>query len=123
MKHLIATEYQECKSYWEWAQYHPLLKEFLIKHCNENKSGSWFVKALKAIGMRPGLLDYQYPIPNVKYLGLWIEMKRSDEINKKKRENQGEWIEKLNKVGHYATYAYGCDHAIAITTNYLENRI
>lgn len=120
---LHASEYQECKTYWQWAQYQPQLSEYLIKICNENQNKPWFTKALIAIGMRPGLPDYHYPIPNDNWAGLWIEMKTKKTKKHIKRANQDLWIEKLKRVNHYATYAYGSDDAISITKEYIENRI
>jgi hypothetical protein len=78
---------------------------------------------LKLIGLRSGLPDYFLPVPNDKYIGLWLEMKRRNQINVKKRDNQNEWIAKLNNIGHYASYAYGCDHAFEIAHKYLNNKI
>jgi len=123
MQILIPSEYQECKAFWGYAQRIPTLGEYLIKHANERIGHSWFTKALIAIGMRPGLLDYQWPVPNRKYLGLWLEFKRKDQREEKKKPEQDEWIEKLLKIGHYATYAYGCDDAIKIYTDYVNNRL
>lgn len=118
----LPSEYQECKAFWKWAQFHPLIGEYLIKHCNESQSKSWFIRALISIGMRPGIPDYQFPLSNNKYKGLWIEMK-SKKKGAKRGILQDKWINKLNKINHYATYAYGCDEAIKITLDYIENRI
>lgn len=120
---LIPSEYQECKSFWQYA----IAKGFdgdLIKNANERKGGeSWFIQILYAIGFRKGLLDYHYIVANEKYHGLWIEMKRIDQRDKKKSQEQNEWIEKLLKRGHYASYAYGVDEAIKIYMDYVNNRL
>lgn len=123
MQRLIPTEYQECKAFWNYAQNVPLLKKYLIKHANERIGYSWFTKALIAIGMRPGLLDYQWPVSNLKYHGLWLEFKRIDQRGKKKDKDQDEWIENLLEIGHYASYVYGCDEAIKVYTDYVNNRL
>jgi hypothetical protein len=120
---LIPSEYQECKAFWGYAQRIPQLGKYLIKHANERIGHSWFTKALIAIGMRPGLLDYQWPVRNDKYIGLWLEFKRVDQREKKKDADQEEWIENLREIGHYASYAYGCEHAIKIYTDYVNNRL
>lgn len=120
---LIPSEYQECKAFWQWAQNIPKAKKFLIKQANERNGDSWFTKALIAIGLRPGLPDYQYPIRNDKYIGLWIEVKRIDQRNVKKKPEQDEWLENLRQEGHYSSYAYGCAEAIKIYTDYVNNRI
>lgn len=120
---VIANEYQECKAFWQWAQNYEVTREFLIKNANENQSKNWFRRALIAIGMRPGLPDYHLPVANAKYIGLWIEVKTVDQKNKKKREEQDEWINKLNQIGHFATYVYGAQDAINVTTKYLKDQI
>lgn len=120
---LIPSEYQECKAFWGYAQRIPQLRKFLIKHANERIGHSWFTKALIAIGMRPGLLDYQWPVRNQKYIGLWLEFKRIDKREEKKDASQDEWIENLREIGHYASYAYGCEDAIKIYTDYVNNKL
>jgi hypothetical protein len=121
---LIPSEYQECKTFWQYATRLGFAED-LIKHANERKErdGGWFLKALFAIGFRKGLLDYQYIVANQKYHSLWIEMKRLDHDPKNNKAEQDEWIERLLKKGHYASYAYGCDHAIKIYQDYINNRL
>ncbi len=123
MQTFIPSEYQECKAFWKYANLSPKLSDSLIKHANERIGYSWFTKALVAIGMSPGLMDYQWPVPNQKYLGLWIEMKKRDQRDAPKKKEQEAWIEKLNKIGHYAAYAYGCEDAIRIYTDYVNNKL
>lgn len=90
---------------------------------NEGKRDEWYAKALINIGLTPGILDYHYIPRNDKYLGLWIDMKRIDQRGKAKDVDQERCIEMLLKNGHYATYAYGCDDAINILVNYVNNKI
>lgn len=123
MKKWISSEYQECKAYFTWAQFNPILKEYLYKIVNEGqrtpKSGFF----LKLIGMKAGLPDYHLPVANDRYHGLWLEMKKRNQINMAKRLTQSDWLEKLKKIGHYADYAYGWEHAAKITMDYLNNKI
>jgi uncharacterized protein YecT (DUF1311 family) len=118
-----ATEYQECKAYWEWAQLNPTLREFLKKDMNEGKRSAITGYYMQCIGMRKGFPDYELPVPNKKYHGLYIEMKRASARGKALRQEQLDWINRLNRIGHYATFAYGADEAIRITTDYLNNRL
>jgi hypothetical protein len=119
----VNAEYSECKKFWQYAKYHPILKQYLIKICNEGKRSPIAGKKLLDIGMRSGLPDYFLPIPNKNWYGLWLEMKRVDGRNKKKDEKQEEWIAKLIKVCYYATYTYGFDDAVRIVKDYLDDRI
>lgn len=119
---LVPSEYEECKTFWAYAQLIPITKEFLIKNCNEGLDG-WFRNALIRIGLRTGLLDYHFVPDNKKYKGLWIEMKRRDGQLKPRNKDQEDWIAKLNKIGHYACYAYGCDEAIRIVNLYITDQL
>src|SRR6267154_1620491 len=120
---LIASEYQECKAFWQYA-IEAGFHDDLVKNANERKENdSWFINALFAIGFRKGLPDYHYICANQTYHGLWIEMKRMDERGKKTKSEQDEWIARLLKKGHYASYAYGCEDAIRIYKDYVNNRI
>jgi hypothetical protein len=117
------TEYHECKIFFEWASYHPLLREYLVHHANEGKRTAVSGFYLKQIGLSPGFPDYQVMISNNKYHGLFIEMKTKEKKNHKMPENQVEWIDRLLKAGHYATFCFGADEAIKITTDYLNNKL
>lgn len=123
MSKWICSEYQECKAYYAWAQHHPVLREYLYKIVNEGKRSIREGFFLKMIGLRAGLPDYHLPVPNNSYHGFWLEMKRRDQKNKKKHEEQLNWLDKLRKIGHYACYAYGWEEAARITEDYLNNRI
>lgn len=117
------SEYQECCAYYEWAQYHPIVREYLIHHVNEGKRSIVSGKRLKLIGMRKGLPDYQLPIANQNWHGLWLEMKTPDQKTKKQKIEQIEWVNKLLLVKQYACFAFGCDHAINLTLEYLNNKM
>jgi|ERR1044071_5760802 hypothetical protein len=123
MSKWTCSEYQECKAYYAWAQYHPILREYLYKIVNEGKRSRAQGFYLQLIGMRAGLPDYHLPVANNSYHGLWIEMKTKTQKRIAKRENQLSWLDKLKKIGHYATFAYGASDAIKITLDYLNNRI
>lgn len=120
---LVPTEYEECLTFTQWCQYHPIVSKFLIKHVNEGKRSALGGIYLNHIGMRKGLPDYQIPLPNEKYVGLWIEMKLPKRKNSKMPEDQIWWINHLLAVGHYATFAYGAEEAIKITQDYFDNKL
>lgn len=114
------SEYDECKTFYEWTQWHPLLKGNVIKIVNEGRRSLHEGKKLKAIGLMKGVPDYCIAVSNNNWHSLWIEMKRVGD-NKKHSKEQVEWIDRLLKLGHYATFIAGCDEAIQVTTDYLNN--
>lgn len=120
---IIPSEYEECKAFWDYCQKILRLGMRIIHHANEGKRDEWYGRALKRIGLTAGVFDYQYVVSNDKYHSLWIEMKRKDGREKPKRPEQEAFMEMLNSNGHYATYAYGCEDAIKIYTDYVNNRL
>jgi hypothetical protein len=119
----IPTEYQECRWFYDWAQTHPLVKEYLIHHANEGKRTSVYGRLLKLIGLRPGIPDYQLPIPVGKHHGLWLEMKRRNAQKHKKKLEQENWAYRLKKINHIVDYAYGWEDAMNKTLKYLNNEL
>lgn len=119
----IATEYEESKAFWQYCQRILKLGKSIHHIPNEGMRESWFARALVQIGLLPGVLDYFIQRPNLKWHGLYIDMKRKDKRGKKTDEDQDSFIEHALKDGYYATYAYGCDDAIRIYTDYINNKI
>ena len=122
-KNQKVNEYQECKKYFEWAQGQEGVGEYLIKHVNEGKRTALMGRYLNLIGMRSGLPDYQMPVANKKWLGLWIEMKLPTGGMGAVTPMQKAWQSKLREAGHYATVAFGADEAIKVTKMYVNNEI
>jgi len=75
-------------------------------------------KNLKAEGVSAGVPDVCIPVPNKKYHGLYIEMKRQK--GGKVSEKQKEWIEKLNKLGYLAVVCRGYDEAREVVEEYMK---
>ena len=120
---IVPTEREECVAFWGYCQ-RVLKLGFSIFHVpNEGIRETWYTKALIAIGLTPGVLDYVILIPNAKYHALLIDMKRSNERHKKKNANQEAFIENALKQGYYACYAYGFDDALKIYTDYVNNKL
>jgi len=120
---VIPTEYQECKTFYQYTQTVLRLGKTIVKHVNEGARVAWWGKALCAIGLTRGVCDYQYFVPNKKYHGLWIEMKRVNERDRKRRPEQDEFIATLRAHGHYACYVYGAGEAIRILEEYMADRL
>jgi len=53
------TEYEECKTFWEYVSI-KRLDDYIIKHANERQDKPWFIKALFAIRFKQGIPDYQF---------------------------------------------------------------
>lgn len=119
----ILNEYEECKLYWEWSRFNPILREYLVHHVNEGKRSIITGKRLKDIGLTPGLPDYQLIYPNHHWHGFFLEMKRSNLKSKPQPILQKEWMEKLRRAGFYANFAYGFDDAMKQTMDYLTNKL
>lgn len=119
----VPTEYQECKAFYQYTQSVLRLGKTIVKHVNEGARVGWWGKALSLIGLTRGLCDYQYIVPNKKYHGLWLEMKRRDGYHKKKDVDQEEFIATLRAHGHYATYCYGFEDALKILTAYMADEL
>jgi len=122
MRNKCASEYQECLYFFQWSQLQHF-GQYLIKIVNEGTRTPKQAYQLRSIGMRAGLPDYYLPLPNAHWAGLWLEMKRRDRQRMVRDPRQDDWIAKLLKIGHYATYAYGWDEAASITTRYLSNQL
>ena len=120
---IIPSEHQECKVFWEYCQRVLRLGLSVFHVANEGMRETWYTKSLISIGLTPGVLDYVFLIPNNKYHGLIIDMKRIDEREKKKKPTQEAFIENCIKSGYYASYAYGCEDAIKIYTDYVNNKL
>lgn len=121
MKSVTPTEYQECRAFWDLAQYHPILRDYLIHIANEGKRSLYFGKQLKSIGLRKGIPDYVLAYPSGSYHSLWFDVKRKGTFGH--RVDQDRWIERLKLAGNYAAYAYGADEAYQLCLDYLAGKL
>lgn len=119
---IIASESDEQDAFMDWAWTQPILREYMVHFRNERKTSWWVGKLLKHFMVRSGVSDYLLPYPSAdgKHPCLWIELKRKKLY--KIRPEQKAWIDKMNKLGHYACFAIGADEAIAITKQYLGQK-
>ena len=76
---------------------------------------------LKAMGVRRGVPDVWLPISGHGFIGLEIELKRSDQSNKTTPE-QDEWMAWLTEQGWHAQVCYGAASAIELMKWYLGIR-
>jgi len=59
----------------QWVRIHPDIKNLVIHFANEGKRSPRCGKALKDIGLRPGVADLFIPMAKHGFHGLWIELK------------------------------------------------
>ncbi len=118
----IATEFQECKAFVQWADYQPSIGQYLFHIPNEGERNEWERKKQHDQGLRSGIPDYMLAIPASGYHGLFLEMKRSGTQNHKRRDSQTEWIRKLNERGYRAVFVHGAEEAITEVKNYLNDQ-
>jgi len=85
---------------------------------------------LKAEGVKSGVPDMFFPIPNKFYNGLFIELKKRPKtlMNGKKSfsgivtsDNQKIWMQELEHRNYKAVVCYGSDEAIEVIDNYLKD--
>lgn len=99
----MKTEHEEQRDFVMWfRQTYPDIRIFAIP--NGGKRNASEAVRLKCEGVTAGVPDLFIPDWN-----LWVEMK----TEKKGRisDAQKDWIEYLNRIGHTATVANGCDAA------------
>lgn len=116
----IAKEKSEHSALIKWISYHPILKDLAVHIPNEGKRHPILGANLKRLGMRKGVSDIFIPYPTSSYHGLWIELKREKKYRIEKE--QKEWIDKMNELGYYATFAFGWIEAKNIIEFYLVGK-
>ena len=77
---------------------------------------------MKAEGVRKGICDLCFCLPNKKFHGLFIEMKAQTK-QARLSDAQKVWINRLNEAGYLAVVAFGFIQAKEIIEKYLRNEI
>lgn len=73
---------------------------------------------LKAAGVKSGVPDLHLPVARGGYIGLWVELKRSDRTNHT-NDKQNAWIDALRAEGHRVEVCYGASEAKRVIREYL----
>lgn len=120
-KKSLPTEHQECCSFIEYCAFDKLVNNFILHIPNERK-GAIAGMFLKRAGVRSGVPDYFLPIPRGGYHGLWLEMKRRDQVGRKKRPEQLDWQKKLRENGYVSEFVYGWEDCVRVMKLYLEGK-
>lgn len=97
----------------------PRLK--LCFHCpNERKSSIQRRMSMNKAGVRKGIPDIIFPVPNQRYSGLFIEMKVKP--NRASVEQMA-ILKHLNELGAFAILCWSATEAINILDKYLQNQL
>lgn len=73
---------------------------------------------LRAMGAKPGIPDLITLIPRNGFIGLALEMKRSDKTPCAVTKEQREWLDYFSSMGFRAEVAFGYQHAVNIYNDY-----
>ena len=60
----------------QWAQHHPIVRDFMFSIPNEGKRSRWLGHAMRASGLKAGCSDLMLAYPKGQYHGLFLELKR-----------------------------------------------
>lgn len=104
----------------EWSYNYPILREYLNHYPNGGLRNIIVAYNLKRMGVRKGISDFHLPYPNMRYRGLWIELKRKGLTMSSVSKEQKEWLDKMSKLGDMTAVAFGFDEAINIFNAYLK---
>lgn len=120
-KDLVATEAQEQKALFEWANLqvrrYPALE---LLHAIPNGGSRNLIEAkhLKEQGVKAGIPDICLPVPSRHHTALYIELKRRK--GGRVSEAQKKVMFKLRKYGNMAVVCYGWEEARDAILNYLR---
>ena len=118
MKNLTPTEHLEQVTLISWYR-RTYKNELLIAIPNGGKRHIKTAVAMKQEGVSKGFPDLFLPVPNSKFYGLFIEMKRQKGGIVSKEQKS--WLEYLNSVGYQATVCKGFLEAKEVIECYLKD--
>jgi hypothetical protein len=97
-----------------------LVGDYLAAVPNAGKRSARAGARIKAEGLRPGFPDLVLTLPGRGYHALFIEMKRVGAPASDVRDNQREWLDRLNRNGYCARVARGFKEARDLVLWYLN---
>jgi len=104
----------------DFAQHHPVLREYLFHSPNGGSRNIIEARKLKRMGVKKGLSDLFLAYPSQGYHGFFIELKRKGLDLRSVSIYQSQWLEKVKKVGYKGSVAFGADEAINLLKKYLS---
>lgn len=114
----IVSEFLESITFFNWAQYNKIAREYLIAIPNGGSRDKREARNLKRQGVRKGVSDYLLPYPSKGKHGLWIELKRKQ--RGRATQEQMDWLRKMSDLGYEAKLANGAGEAIKAVEEYLK---
>lgn len=124
-------EHLEQSALIKWADMQPLARytfkagkvgDYLFAIPNGGARSAVTGSILKAEGVRKGICDLCFCLPNENHHALYIEMKAPTKTARVSKEQRC-WIDRLNEAGYLAVVAYGFIQAKEIIEKYLRNEI
>lgn len=121
----VLTENQEQRQLVKWIRDRADISPFVIKITNEGRMTVGQRCNLILMGLCPGASDLFIAVPNVKYHGLWIEMKRNKRYSASEMATES-WIsqedfqKRVRFHGYAAFFCYGFDHAKKVIESYFD---
>lgn len=121
----VLTENQEQRALVKWLRSLVDIGPFVIKITNEGRMTVGQRCNLILTGLCPGASDLFIAVPNVKYHGLWVEMKRNKRYSASEMATES-WVSQENfqnlmrSNGYAAFFCYGFDHAKNVIESYLD---
>ena len=121
MRRKSATEAEEQKALFRWAQYsrakYPAL-DLMYHIANGGSRNPVEARHLKEQGVKAGVPDICLPVPSKHYTALYIELKRTN--GGRVSEAQKGWLAALNRVGCRAVVCRGWEEAREEIERYLS---
>ena len=113
------TEHQHQRAIFEWAQYHPICKDYLIANLQGRRTSIQEGRTLKLLGQKKGVSDMFLAYPVMNFNGLWIELKLPKAPPSAITIEQKAWITRMEGVEYMALVGFGVDDTIIKIEAYL----
>lgn len=113
-------ESEEAKTFWKWAQYHPIAKDHLFAIPNGGTRNVKEAVNMRAQGVRVGVSDYMLAYPYEGKSGMFLELKRANKSISRISVEQAVWMARMERAGYETKVAYGADEAIKAVEEYLK---
>lgn len=126
-KYEAQSEFYHQSKVIEYANYNFILKDNLISIPNDGKSSAISGKIKNLLGRKKGASDLFLILPNKKYHGFFIEMKKFYSLNSRKRitevrEEQKIFLKKRREKGYAGDVAFGFLECIDLLNEYINDK-